>query len=383
MPSDAHTSRATTAASWPRFLVVGLAIAIGQGSVSLITAALSLYLRALGAAPDRIGTEVTASSIVAVICTLGTGPLINRWGAKLMLLAGMGAYLVAALGLFALPGELPVTALRAMQGIGAALVIPSALTLAPRLAPMKPGAAIGSLGALYTLSSAIGPPLGLWLYAHVGPHGLFLPAAICAALGFWVTLLVLPAARGGPVRAGFGFDRRWTGQLLANALIYAYFGGIVAYLPLTLAAQHGPNAGIFFTADALGVLLLRAPTGMLVDRLGPRWAEVIGVGLTLPGIAILLLPASPLTLVLAGAGTGTGAGLFITAVLISLTHQSHEANRGTAMALGSTTSNVGLFAGGTLAGVLVTLGGFPSVLLFGMATTAAALPFVLTRRSRQ
>jgi MFS family permease len=371
------------AASWPRFLAVCLAIAIGQGSQNLMTAALAVYLRALGTAPGRIGAEVSASSVVAVVCTLGTGPLINRWGARRIILAGMAAYLVAALGLLAFPAESGVAAFRAMQGIGAALVIPSSLTVAPRLAPTRPGVAIGALGSANTLAYAIGPPLGLWLYANLGPRGLFIPAAICAALGFCISLLVLPNVRGETGRAGFGFDRRWSGQLLANALCSFYFGGVVAYLPLALAGAHGPNAGIFFTADALGVLLLRAPTGILVDRLGPRGAEAIGVGLTLAGLGLLFLPATVISLVLAGAGTGTGAGLFLTAVLIELTQHSHEANRGTAMALGSASFNLGIFAGGTLAGVIVVAGGFQAVLLLGLATTACALPFVLAARSRE
>jgi MFS family permease len=358
-----------------------LALAIAQVSVNLMTAALAIYLRALGAAPGRIGTEVTASSVVAVVCTLGTGPLINRWGAKRLLLAGVAGYLVAALGMLAVPAELSVTAFRALQGIGSALVVPSALTLAPRLAPTRPGVAIGALGSANTLAYAVGPPLGLWLYASVGPPGIFVPAAICAALGLGVCLVILPDTWGGSARAGFGFDRRWWGLLLANTLCSAYFGGIVAYLPLALRGENGPNAGLFFMADAMGVLLLRAPTGALVDRLGPRRAEIIGTVLTLAGIGFLLFfPASALTLVLAGAGTGTGAGIFLTAVLIALMHQSDEANRGTAMALGSSSFNAGIFAGGALAGVIVVDSGFQGVLVFGLATTAAALPFVLAQR---
>ncbi len=379
-PSSTVPVGRSRASALAPMLTLGLAIAIGQASTTLVIAPLSLYLRALGAPPDRIGLEVGASSVLATVCTLGVGPLINRWGSKPLLQIGMGAYLLAALGLLAVPSEAAATGFRALQGVGAGLVLPSALTLVSRIVPFRPGTAIGAAGALSTIATAVGPPLGLALYTGGGHVPLFLAAAGCAAAGFALCGL-LPAVE--PPRAGahwFGYERRWTPELLANVLCNAYFGGIAAYLPLVLAHPGAPNAGIFFTADALGVLLLRVPTGMLVDRRGPRLAETVGVVTTLAGIGALFLPASTLTLIAAGAGTGIGAGLFISAVLVSLTRRSGEHNRGTAMALGSASFNVGIFVGGALSGVLVGPGGFDAVLVLGLLTTLAGLPLVLFER---
>ncbi len=372
--------------TWGRMAIISLALTIAQGSTSLVVVPLSLYLRSLGAPAGRIGVEVGASSVLATVCTLGVGPLINRWGAKPLLQIGMGAYLLAALGLFAFPTEAAVTGFRALQGVGAALVLPSALTLVPQIVSLRAGTAIGAASAVTTLATAIGPPLGLALYEHGGPVPLFLAAAGCAALGLAVSML-LPHVQPPRMQTRthwFGYERRWTKELLANALCNAYFGGIAAYLPLTLAARAGtgaPNAGIFFAADAVGVLLLRLPTGMLVDRSGPRLAETLGVATTLVGIGALFLPASTLTLIAAGAGTGVGAGLFLSAVLVSLTKRSGTQNRGTAMALGSASFNIGIFAGGALSGLLVGIApggfGFTAVLILGLLTTLAGLPLVL------
>jgi MFS family permease len=368
-------------AVWGMLLAVGLAITIGQFSTALVVAPLSLYLRSLGVPAGRIGFEVGASSVLATVATLGVGPLINRWGPKSLLLAGMGAYLLAALGLLAAPSELAATSFRALQGVGMGLILPSALTLVPRFMPRRPGTAIGFAGSLSTLATAAGPPLGLLLYAHGGRIGLFAPAAACAALGIGLCALLPGTERPATRYTGFGFERRWTLELLANALCNAYFGGIAAYLPLVLAHPSAPNAGIFFTADALGVLLLRVPTGILVDGSGPRLAEIVGVATTLAGIGALFLPASTLTLIAAGAGTGVGAGLFISAVYVSLTQRSGEHNRGTAMALGSASFNVGIFAGAALSGVLVGPGGFDAVLVLGLVTTLAGLPLVVFQRT--
>lgn len=380
LSSGAQAAPAPISASWRAFAAIGVAVLVSQGNPYLVTSAFPLYLRHLGAAPARIGSEAGAAALMATLGTLIVGPSINRWGPRRLLLYGMICYLAAALGMLLLPNEVAATCFRALQGIGGALVIPSVLTITPRLVPLKPGSALGAVTAINTLAVAIGPPVGLALYARGGAPALLLPAALCALLGFGVGLFIPATPRPTEVTRGFGYDRRWTAPLLANTLNVAYFGGIVAYLPLVLAQGRGPNAGIFFTADAIGVLLLRVPTGMLVDRFGPRLPEVLGVVLTLLGIGALFLPPALYTLIVAGAGTGVGAGLFLSAILVTLATQSGEHNRGGAMALSSATFNIGLFAGSAISGLLIGPGGFNAILLFGSITTLLSLPLVLMAR---
>jgi MFS family permease len=367
-------------ASWGRFAAVAVALLFGQGSFYLMAAALPLYLRHLGAATARIGAEVGVSSLVATAGTLLIGPFINRWGPKRLLLAGMLCYLGAALGLLVLPTESAATACRALQGVGTALMVPSALTMAPGLVPLRQGAALGVVGALNSVALAIYPPIGLALYGWGGAPALFVPAVACALAGAALGILLPATPRAKSVARGFGYDGRWTALLLANLLNVAYFGGIVAYLPIVLARAGSLNAGIFFTADALGVLLLRIPTGALVDRYGPRPAEIVGTVLTLAGIWALFLPPSLPALVAAGVGTGIGAGLFVSAVLVALARRSGAHNRGTAMALVSASANIGIFAGSAGSGLLFGPGGFSAVLLFGALTTVASLPLVALDR---
>jgi MFS family permease len=369
------------APSWRGVAAVGILLVVAQAGVYLIPSALPLYLRQLGAAPVHIGLEVGASNLAVVAFTLLSGPLINRWGASRLMFGGVVCYLLAALGMLLVPAEGSVAACRALQGLGLALIYPSLLTMAPRLVPLGPGAALGLVASFNTVAMAAAPPIGLWLYGIGGAPALFGPAAACAAVGLGVAFALPTTPRLATAARGLGYDRRWTALLLANAFCGAYFGGVVAYLPLALARVRGPNAGIFFTADALSVLLLRAPSGALVDRSGPRLVQLSGAIVTLAGLGALALPASLLALVAAGAGTGIGAGLFISAVLVTLTRRSGDHNRGTAMALSSASLNIGMFACAALSGPLYGAAGFGAVLLFGAATTLAALPCVLADRA--
>lgn len=185
--------------------------------------------------------------------------------------------------------------------------------------------------------------------------------------------------RRQPAR-GFGFDRVWVPGLMANMLSSVYFGGVIAYLPLYLRQLHGPNAGIFFTADAVGVLLLRVPTGMLVDRSGSLLPKLIGLVITLAGIGVLVFPPSIPVLIASGARTGVGAGLLITGVMTDLSNLSSEANRGTAMCTGGASLSAAFFLGGTISGVLIGPGGFNAVLALGASSCLLAVPFVLADR---
>lgn len=378
--SGTSAPAAPRAGSWGAFAALAVAMIVAQGSIFLIAAALPLMLQHRGAAPARIGTEVGVASLTGTIGTLVVGPSINRWGPRRLLLYGMVCYFVASLGML-LPSEVVTTCFRALQGVGAALIMPSVLTMTPRLAPLKQGAALGTVTSINSVAVAIGPPLGLALYAWGGARALLLPAAFCALLGLAVALFIPRIPRPATMARGFGYDRRWTVSLVGNALNVAYFGGIIAYLPIVLAHARGPNAGIFFTADAIGVILLRVPTGMLVDRVGPRLPEVLGIILTLLGIGALFLPPSLATLVAAGVGTGVGAGLFLSAILVTMATQSGEHNRGAAMGLSSASFSIGIFGGSAISGLLIGPGGFNAVLLFGIFTTLASLPLVLVTQS--
>jgi MFS family permease len=162
-----------------------------------------------------------------------------------------------------------------------------------------------------------------------------------------------------------------------------HFGGILAYLSLHLRTVHGPNAGIFFAADSLGVLLLRAPTGMLVDRVGSRWPKILGIILIFLGVVCLGLSPSPLTLIAAGAGTGIGSGMLVSGIFADLARLSGAANRGTALSLGTACFSGGFFVGSAISGLLIGPGGFGAVVVFGAAMTLSALPFAVGMRAER
>jgi len=312
--------------------------------------------------------DVGAGSIAALVVTLGAGPLLNRRGSRPFLIGGSALYACAGCLMLLMPNEAAMVAARVIQGAGAAVVVPSAYAAIPALTSRRQGSAIGLMSTLGSLPLAIGPPLGLALYQSGGAKAFLLPVIAAGVAGALAgAALRLPQRPASEPPSGLGFDRRWSVSLTANLLNGVYFGGLVAYLPLVLHHAHAPNAGLFFTADAIGVVLLRIPSGMLADRTSPGVPMLLGLAITVLGLLSLIPTTTILTLVMAGAGTGIGAGLFANGLLGHLLSLSRASNRGTAMSLSVATLSLGVFAGSTVSGLLIAPGGFDAVIALGLA----------------
>jgi MFS family permease len=375
------------------FSGIAASVLFGQLGYFLTVSALPLYLRHVGAPAERVGLEIGAGSLASLVMTVIAGPLISGKSPRPFLMSGSVAYIVAAAVMLAFPSEAAITVGRLLQGVGNAVIVPAAYAAVPLLTRQRTGRAMGVMSMVGSLALAVGPAAGLALYSHGGAAWLLFPAMAVGAIGLAVGVaLRMPAsatdASVGPTRdivdkpgrwkALLVFDRDWTLPLLATGLNGIYFGAIVAYLPLFLAQIHGPNAGIFFTADAVGVLLLRVPSGMMADRTRPAVPMLLGAVITLGGLAAFAPRMSLPWLILAGVGTGVGAGLFANGVLTEMLALSTSANRGSAMALPSAAIGGGMFLGSAVSGVLFRPVGFGGIVLFCALAEALAVPAIVS-----
>jgi predicted MFS family arabinose efflux permease len=84
-----------------------------------------------------------------------------------------------------------------------------------------------------------------------------------------------------------------------------------------------------------------------------------------------------LILLTAGIGTGLGAALLLPPILLELTKRSHEGDRGTAMALYSTSFSAAVGVGSLAAAPLVARAGFGAALIISTVACLAAGPIVM------
>lgn len=282
---------------------------------------------------------VTAYALGLVALVLLGDGLVNRYGHRRTLLAGLVAYTVAALGCGLAPSIEALVGARLVQGAGAALVIPAVMQRAagPKwilaLAPAVSGALAVLLGwrsvflaaALVGLVAAVAGrrrfDIGKPAHTRLDIAGVALLTLGLGALTFAMTavprdgfgsfrvwlgavagilaLVAFALVERGRRRPGVGISDRegrprviaalpagsLTALLLYTLLVYAAVGGLIFFLPIHLQTVAGYSA----LEAGLAVLPATAALALLGSRrvLTPRRRLVLGPALTALGTLLL------------------------------------------------------------------------------------------------
>jgi MFS family permease len=202
-------------------------------------------------------------SVAAILCQLGIGPLIDRFGRKPFIL--LGALLVTAVPvafLFSTRLGWPFYALRFLQGMAFAAFMTSNLTLLADLVPASRRAeAVGVFGVSGLVTIALAPALGEIVLRAYGFPALF-AGAVLLGIGTLAVCLVTevptPMAVETPRALGPGFWRTFTPVIiasfqfgLANSIVFVFLPPFARYVGLP---RFGPFTSCTLTAVAVRFL---------------------------------------------------------------------------------------------------------------------------------
>jgi MFS family permease len=218
-----------------------------------------------------------------------------------------------------------------------------------------------------------------------------LVAAVSAAGGALLSIRLITATKAqvGPTHETIRLltasspliERQWLPVLAVILLTTLYFGAALAFLPPRVEAA-GLNAGLFFSANGLAILLLKLPSGMFADRGGWRSLMAAGIGFTAMAVIALIPTPSTASLAAAGALSGVGAALASTACLTTLAHRSSPRARGRANAAAGFAQSTAIAVGGLLGAPLVSIGGFGLAMVAALLALLGAFVVVLSDRWR-
>jgi len=317
---------------------------MSRAAVAVLLAALvafqsvstDLYLPSLPTIVADLATTVEDVQLTLSLFLVGFGagqllwgPLADRFGRRPVLLAGLAAYVAAAIGCALAPGIGTLVALRTLHGVAAA-VGPSIGRAVVRdlWAPRDAQRVLGYLAAAMALGPMFGPIAGGVLTEHFGWRANFWALAVFGTVVLIATVLVLgetvprydPAAlRPRRLLEAYGTvlaHPLFRASVLAAAFSYAGIFVWISSSPHVLVGVLGVAPSTFGLAFALSVAgyMVGSFTGArLARRLGPTapfglggaLAAVNGVlaALTLtflpPGLA-LVLPFAFLVMVSTG-----------------------------------------------------------------------------------
>ncbi len=368
----------------PRLVRLSLVTLVFNLGGAIITPALPLYARTLGADYRDLGLIGAAHGIAYTGLTIPLGRASDRLGRRTLLLFSAMAMAIATGCYLLTRGVSGLIFGRLLEATGWAAFWPALQAWVAEEFGRRAGTAMGVGYGSYAAAYVVGTSAAGFLMEAAGlraPIAIYLGTAL-AALGL---LLVIPVSRTtagcsdtGRVRlrsaknAEDGAARRQRLLAYGTGFVYVYgLGTVLSFLP-AYAADRG------FTPHAVGLLLGaywggRVAASLAAGRLSDRWGRRVvlvpaQLGSALAGI-LMAAPLGPTALFLGTLGLGVAAGACApTCIGLIADHVTPE-DRGIAMGLFESSCGVAFMLSGFIGGqVAYALGPrVPYLLVTGLA----------------
>ena len=372
-------------------------------AIVFMARAVSLMLGPLLVAlADDFGTSIAVAGQLAgaTFMTWGitaplVGPISDTYGRRPVLLIGLLLMALGVLGSGVAWSYGSLLALRLITGIGSAMILPTIMAaLADNLPPEKLGKAVGFITSSSWVGVAVGVP-AIALLVYIG--GWRLPFYITGGLSLavWVPLyLCLPS---GQRRLGQKIDLinrfKVIGRqsapwyvLIANATQQMALFGLMTYFAAYMIESYGwdeANAAPGLALLGVGAVIGSFAGGFIAGRARRLdWLVTISLAGGVAAGLVFALGASAWIVV---------AMAFVASVLVSvsmpvqltLIMQLAGQSRGTAGGMLSTSNQFGSLVGASAGGLMLSLGGYPTVGLLCLVATvlSASVLGLIMRRS--
>jgi MFS family permease len=234
---------------------------------------LPIYLSRLGSTEVEIGVLIGIPAISSLVLRPFVGRALLRVPEKTFMIAG--AVLLAftsAVFLFA-PPFWPFLIVRVFQGVGFAFFSTASFTLIANISPeAHRGQSLGYFTLSFTLSSALAPPLGMFLINHFSFPTLFLVCSGLSLCSLFITYQLgrrpIAPLQDDSIEDGFLLSRGAIPPSVIGFFPFFIWGALTAFFPL-YAVNHGvANPGFFFSTTAIILILSRSLGGKILDLYG-------------------------------------------------------------------------------------------------------------------
>lgn len=330
------------------------------------------------------GQLVAATAITWALMAFLAGPVSDRYGRRRMLLTGLMLMVLGTLSSACAWNYSSLLAFRCLTGAGAAMIPPNCLAMiADVFPPAQRGKAIGWLGSATGLGTAFGIPL-VALLSDVGGWQFpfyaigFLGSLLWGLLWVWCPKSPPQSGHAAPFLAHVSEVRNQTvlwWVLLTNNLRVMAFLAMSSYLALYLMRTYRLSVGetaLPLAVAGLGVIagnLLGGRIAGQASRLAVIAIALIGGGLG--AVLVFTTGFSPWATVALACGVACALSLSWPIIAVLVTDMAGQ-SQATATGFLAVSNQLGAVGGASLGGVMLSLGHFPLVGLFCLATAGIA-----------
>ena len=383
--------------------IINLAIFFG---FQMVNVGLPVYVAALGGDAMMVGLVATVFTVAALIMRPFAGAIIDRFGRKGMLIAGVAVMAVSVVAYAIFPFLGVILALRVLQGLGWGVGSTATSTIAADVIP-KPRFAegMGYFALTTAISSVLAPALAIELVQGAGAEVMLFVAFGCFVLALLLSVfqssdtqhlfsdeLEMPhtkpeglkadeksaAAAQLPTMEVSTFDkfveRRAIFPGIVMLLVNIGFGSITTFIALHGIAAGIENISLYFVVNAIVTLITRPGIGKLIDKHGyriPGIASTLCAALTL---VVIGFSHDTVTIAIAGALGGLGIGTAMSTFQAMAVAHVAPWRRGVATSTYMFGFDLGIAIGSLVAGALVAAFGYSTmyyiIALFPVAACA-------------
>jgi MFS family permease len=308
-------------------------------AVQIQTVAVGAQVYGLTHDPLDLGLVGLSQFLPFLVCVLPAGQLADRVDRRQILAACLLLELVCSIALVifsvrGLTSAWPIFAVMVPFGIARAVMSPAAQAVLPNLVAREQFASAVALNSsLWQFTTIVGPAVGGYVYAGLGPSMAYAMTAVMMAAGLWAVLAMRTppqtrSDRGATLRSvGEGLAFVWRRRPVLGAisldLFAVLFGGAVALLPAyaTDVLHVGPQGlGWLRAAPGMGAALMGA--WLTIRPIRQRAGFAMFAGVAIFGLATIVFGLSRSFIVsmcaLAVLGAADMVSVFVRHLLVQL-----------------------------------------------------------------
>lgn len=264
--------------------LIGILLNISKQMSNSIT---SVYVNTLAGSATIVGLVSSAFSVSALLFKLFSGAALDTFNRRNILFIAMITLSISFFGYGLSKNVSTMVMFRFLQGAAQAFTAPCLLTMVSDALPSdRFGSGIGTFTLVEGIASAIGPTIGLRCVDLVGYNYTFFISSVTMLLSsFSVLLYRLPFKRTGRFRITLSSILSMKVLRFAVILFAFNFTNCVIQAFLVIFAQSkniNGNMGLYFTINAVALMLTRPLVGQLNDKYGV-------VKIAIPGMLAFIL----------------------------------------------------------------------------------------------